>query len=65
MFPTRRDIVRLGTALGLGATMPTGAERIRTMQILKRPLSDDWERDPGAFTGTTGNQIGNVTRQWW
>ena len=38
MSPTRRDIVKLGTALGLGATMPTGAERIAAMQVLNRRL---------------------------
>jgi hypothetical protein len=65
MAPTRRDIVKLGAALGFGSVMPTGAERIAAMQVLNRPLSDDPRHEPGTFAVGADNLIGNVTDHWW
>jgi hypothetical protein len=65
MAPTRRDIVKLGAALGLGPIMPTGAERVAAMQVLNQPLSDDPRHEPGTFAVRADDLIGNVTDHWW
>ncbi len=60
MSPSRRDILKLATGLGLAAAVPTSAERIAAMKALNVPVSETVLLDPGSFAqelyGTLANE---------
>lgn len=65
MSPSRRDVLRLGAALGFGASMPTSAERIHAMSVLNQPIAEGVLNDPGSFAIDTDRRIGSANFEWW
>jgi hypothetical protein len=49
---TRRDLVKLASALGLTGALPPSTERLAAMHALAQPVSDRIALDPVAFATT-------------
>jgi|GEM_PF-2976926 len=57
---TRRDIVKLASALGFAGAVPTAAERIAAAQILDQETSSRAMLDPHQFAKEIGHEMGNA-----
>jgi hypothetical protein len=60
---TRRDLLRLASALGLAGATPTMAERIAAMTQLNQRASANILIDPGAFAVDAGQML-SETPEW-
>lgn len=57
---TRRDIIKLASALGFAGAVPTAAERIAAAQILDQETSSRAMLDPHQFAREIGLEMGNA-----
>src|SRR5687767_5116832 len=60
---TRRDLIKLASALGLAGATPTMADRIAAMTQLNQRASANVLLDPGAFAVDAGQML-SETPEW-
>jgi hypothetical protein len=67
---TRRDLIKLASALGLAGTMPPTAERIAALSLLDQTASARVALDPGKFADQMygvlpGNGTADFDHDWY
>jgi hypothetical protein len=67
---TRRDLIKLASALGLAGTVPPTADRIAAMQVLDQTASARVALDPGKFADQMygvlpGNGVEDFDHDWY
>lgn len=66
MSPTRRDVIRLASVLGIAGAAPLSAERIAAMQLLDQPVtSRSVVQDPGAFAERLDGILSGALEDDW
>ena len=65
MNPTRRDVLKLASALGLAGALPPTAERVAAVQLLDREVSTHPLLDPAAFASEVDGLLGGSFDDDW
>ena len=66
MSPTRRDVIRLASVLGIAGAAPLSAERIAAMQLLDQPVTTtSVVQDPAAFAGRLDGILSGTLENDW
>lgn len=61
---TRRDLIKLTSALGLAGTLPTTAERVAALQILDQKGPSEILLNPGVFANEASLTLGYNAREF-
>ncbi len=62
---TRRDIIKLASALGLAGALPPTAERVAAVQLLNQEVSAKTLLDPAAFADEVDGILGGRLDEEW
>lgn len=62
---TRRDLIKIASALGVAGALPSSAERVAAMQLLDRDVSANVLLDPGGFAGEADGSFGGALSDDW
>ncbi len=62
---TRRDVIKLASALGLAGALPPTAERVAAIQLLEQEVSPTTVLDPAAFAAEADGILGGRLEGDW
>lgn len=65
MSPTRRDVLKIASALGLAGVVPSPTERIAAMRLLDQEVSANTLLDPGGFASEVDGHLGGALEDDW
>jgi len=65
MSPTRRDVIKLASALGLAGALPPTADRMAAIKVLEREVSPELVLDPAKFADEVDGILGGRLDDDW
>ncbi len=65
MSPTRRDVLKIASALGLAGALPSTAERVAAVQLLDQEVSPKQVLDPATFASDVDGLLGGRLDADW
>ncbi len=65
MSPTRRDVLKIASALGLAGALPSTAERVAAIHLLDQEVSPKQVLDPATFASEVDGILGGKLDDEW